>query len=346
MAIAVVLYLSGTHTSVDAPPLPWLMYVALAICFGMTGVALAVGNKHDARRHGLAAFSSWLQRHSPIRFSPHTRIASLAMLWFVRVEAFQPAFLWRFASEFPSPLVGRPAVMFRAVGRVALAAGTFIALVNLSFIAWPDAGAAPWRMLFRPPIAPATSLFYPILYALQAAFFGALIWRASRGRADERRRLLLFAIGIAAGSAPLLVNVLLETIPSYYAFVHSPVREQVVGGILFGALAVVPFVAAYSVLFDRIVDLKVVLRAALQYALARYTIIAVASVPLVAFVLVIYQQRAQPLEAFASGARPLLLGGTAAIASLALRSRHRLLAALDRRYFREEATTRASCLID
>ena len=50
---------------------------------------------------------------------------------------------------------------------------------------------------------------------------------------------------------------------------HSPVREQAVGGILFGALAVVPFIAAYSVLFDHIVDLKVVLGAAIQYALAR-----------------------------------------------------------------------------
>ena len=235
--------------------------------------------------------------------------------------------------------------MFRSVGRVALTSGTFIALVNLSFIVWPDEGGAPWRMLFRPPIAQAGSLFYPILYGLQAAFFGALIWRAARGRADERRRLLLFAIGIAAGTAPLLVNVLLEAIPSYYAYVHAPVREQAVGGVLFGALAIVPFITAYSVLFDRIVDLKVVLRAALQYTLARYTIIAAASVPLVAFLLVIYQQRSQPLEAFVSGARPLLLGGTAAIALLALRSRHRLLATLDQRYFRE-GTTHASCSID
>ena len=140
-AIAVVLYLSGTHTRVDAPPLPWITDVALAICFGVTGVALAVVNKHDARASWLGGTFWYLpQRRSRARFSAHTRIPLLAMLWFVRVEAFQPAFLWRFASEFPSPLVGRPAVMFRAIGRVALAAGTFIALVNLSFILWPDAG--------------------------------------------------------------------------------------------------------------------------------------------------------------------------------------------------------------
>ena len=59
-------------------------------------------------------------------------------------------------------------------------------------------------------------------------------------------------------------------------FRYTPSRitgvEQIVGGIVFGALAVIKFVTAYSVLFDRIVDIRVVLRAALQYALARYTI--------------------------------------------------------------------------
>ena len=155
-----------THTLVDAPPLPWITYVALAICLG-TGVALAVVNKHDAR-------ASWLGGVFILAAAPLTNSffnahpdAPLAMLWFVRLEAFQPAFVWRFASEFPSPLVGRPAVMFRAISRLALAAGTFIALVNLSFIVWPDAGAAPWRMLFRPPIAPAGSLLFNPVWTRQ-----------------------------------------------------------------------------------------------------------------------------------------------------------------------------------
>ena len=339
VAIAVVLYLSGTHTRVDPPPLPWMTYVALALCFGISGLSLAAVNKHDAR-------ASWLGGIFMVSAAPLTSpffldhpTPALAMLWYVRADAFLPVFLWRFAGEFPSPLVGRPAVVFGAVSRVALAAGACIALVNLSFIAWPDAAAAGWRMLFYPPIK-AGSFYYPILYGLQAASFGALIWRASSGRADERRRLLLFAIGIASGSAPLLINVLLEAIPSYYAFVHAPEREQAVGGILFGALAFIPFLTAYSVLFDQIVDIRVVLRAAVQYALARYTILAVAMLPLAAFALVIYRERSQPLEAFVSGARPLLLSGTAAIALLGLRSRHRLIGLLDRRYFREAYDTR------
>ena len=81
-----------------------------------------------------------------------------------------------------------------------------------------------------------------------------------------------------------MIQVLLEDV-SVVLRLHAFARPGTgVGGIVFGALAVIPFVTAYSVLFDRIVDLRVVLRAALQYALARYTIlIAVTSLPLAAF---------------------------------------------------------------
>ena len=132
-----------------------------------------------------------------------------------------------------------------------------------------------------------------------------------------------------------MIQVLLESFPSYYAITHSPGLEPIVGGIVFGAFAVIPFVTAYSVLFDRIVDLRVVLRAALQYALARYTILIAAALAVAALVLMIYRERAQPLVAFVSGGRPLTLGALAALALFAFRGRHRTLALLDRRYFRE-----------
>ncbi len=335
VAIAVVLYLSGGHTQVDAPPLPWGLYAVLAICFGATGVALTIGNKHDAR-------AAWLGGIFVVAAVPLTApffngrpLDELGWLWFFQPETLLPAFLWRFAAEFPSPLVGDPRRVFSAVGRVALVAGALIGLANLSFIFWPEAAGGSLGPLLRPPLVDGFNIYYPVLYGLEAASFGALIWRASRGRRDERRRLLLFAIGIAAGSAPLVIQVLLEAIPSYYAFTHSPERERYIGGLLFGALGCIPFITAYSVLFDHIVELRVALRAALQYALARYTIAIVSSLPLAALMLMVYRERAQPLEAFATGARPLLLGGTAAIGLVTLRARHRLIALLDRRYFRE-----------
>ena len=335
VATAMVLYLSGSHTVLDPPPLPWGLYAALAICFGAIGVALTVVNKHDARAAWLGGIFVLVAAPLTAPFFKDRSIDEFGWLWFFQPEALLPAFLWHFAAEFPTPLVGRPARIFGVVARGALVAGALTALANLLFIFWPETVRGVLGLLLRPPLTAGFSLYYPVLYGLEVAAFGALIWRASRGRQDERRRLLLFAIGIAAGSAPLVIHVLLETVPSYYAFTHSPERERYVGGLLFGALGCIPFITTYSVLFDHIVELRVALRAALQYALARYTIVMVSALPLAALVLVIYRERAQPLEAFAIGARPLLLGGTAALGLVTLRARHRLIALLDRRYFRE-----------
>ncbi len=339
VAVALVLYLSGSHARVDAPPLPWLTYVMLAACFGVMGVSLTLVNRHDIRGAWLGGTFVLVAAPLTSPFFAGRPMWELGWLWFVRPDALLPAFLWRFATEFPSPLVGQPARVFRVGARAAMVVGGLIAIVNLSLIVWADS-PGDFRMLLRPPNAAAVSLYYPLLYGLTTAAFVALIWRAARVRADEKNRLLLFAIGLTAGAAPLLLQVLLETIPAYYNFVHRPGIEQAVGVVVFGALGVIPFVTAYSVLFDHVVDLKVVLRAALQYALARYTILTVASLPFSALLVLIYRERAQPLVSFVSGARPLVLGGTALLGLLALRLRHRLIAVLNRRYFREPYDTR------
>ncbi len=339
VAAALVLYLSGSHAHGEPPPLPWLIYAALAACFGVLGAALTVVNRHDIRCAWLGGTFVLVAAPLTSPFFTDLPPREFGWLWFVRPDALLPAFLWRFAAEFPSPLVGRPSRVFHVVAHTATAVGFLIAAVNLSLAAWPAAVTDP-RMWLRPPGAAAVSLYYPLLYGLTAGAFAALIWRASRGRADEQRRLLLFAVGLTAGAAPLLLQVLLETIPAYYTFVHRPGIEQAVGLVVFGALVLIPFVTAYSVLFDHVVDIKVVLRAALQYALARYTILIVAALPFAALLVLLYRERTQPLVAFVSGTRPLMLGGTVVFGLLALRLRHRLIGMLNRRYFREPYDTR------
>ena len=339
VAVAIVLYLSGSLARAEPPPLPWIVYVLLASCFGLMGLALTVVNRHDVR-------ASWLAGTFVLVASPLTSsffmgrpLWELGWLWFVQPDAFMPAFLWRFGGEFPSPLVGTPARVFRAVARTAMAIGLLIVMVNLSLAGWPES-SGDWRTWFRPPNAAESNLYYPLLYGLMAGAFAALIWRASRGRADEKSRLLLFAIGLTAGATPLLLQVLLETFPAYYNFVHRPGIELAVGVVVFAALGVIPFVTGYSVLFDHVVDVKVVLRAAVQYALARYTILIVATLPFAALLVLIYRERAQPLVSFVSGARPLVLGGTVVMGLLTLRLRHRLINLLNRRFFREPYDTR------
>jgi hypothetical protein len=339
VAAALVLFLSGAHDRVDPPPLPWFMYVVLATCFGGMGIALAAVNRHDVRASWLGGTFVLVATPLSAPFFIGRPLWELGWLWFLRVDVFLPAFLWRFVAEFPSPLVADPARVFRIVSRIALAIGVVLLVSTASLLIWPAQSAVDPRLWLRPPLGEST-LYYPLVYGLIVGAFMALIWRASRGRADEKRRLLIFAVGLAAGSAPLILQVLLETIPAYYRFIHQPGREQVVGVMVFGALAVIPFITAYSVLFDRIVELRVVLRAAIQYALARYTILIAASLPFAALMLLIYRERAQPLVTFATGARPLVLGAAALAGVLAMRARRRLIAMLDRRFFREPYDTR------
>lgn len=339
VAIALVLYLSGSHARADPPPLPWVVYALLSACFWVLGAALTLVNRHDVRAAWLGGTFVLVAAPLTSPFFADRPAGELGWLWFVRPDALLPAFLWRFGAEFPSPLVETPARVFRLVARTAMAAGFLIAVVSLSLAIWPGS-SGDLRLLLRPPRAAAASLYYPLLYGLTTAAFAALIWRASRGRADEKSRLMLFAIGLTAGATPLLLQVLLESIPAYYNFVHRPGIEQVVGAVVFGALGVIPFITGYSVLFDHVVDVKVVLRAALQYALARYTILIVATLPFVALLVLVYQERTQPLVSFVSGARPLLLGGTVLVGLLTLRLRHRLIGLLNRRFFREPYDTR------
>ena len=123
--------------------------------------------------------------------------------------------------------------------------------------------------------------------------------------------------------------------PAYKAFAHSPAVQPWIGTIIFGALAIVPFVTAYSVLFDRVVEVRVALRAALQYALARYTIIGITLVPFVALATYLVEHRQESLVTLlASGSRPLLIGSVV-LGLLTLQLRSRWLEAVDRRYFRE-----------
>jgi GAF domain-containing protein len=105
---------------------------------------------------------------------------------------------------------------------------------------------------------------------------------------------------------------------------------------MFAALASLPLTTAYSVLFDRVVSVRIVLRKALQYGLARYSIVALTLIPFGGLVLFMAQHRNESLISLLTGARrPAVLGSLAGVGVLALRLRPRLLAGLDRRYFRE-----------
>src|SRR5262249_30757085 len=131
-------------------------------------------------------------------------------------------------------------------------------------------------------LAHQTSGIYPMLLAtssLPALPF--LIWRSQVADVVERRRVKLFVVGLVAGAAPLIVIVSLEgIIPSFHRFMRNYSSRYWSGFVVYPALMSIPISTTYAVLVQRVLDVRLIIRKALQYALARYTVLAATLTPL------------------------------------------------------------------
>ena len=102
--------------------------------------------------------------------------------------------------------------------------------------------------------------------------------------------------------------------------------------VVFLSLAAMPFVTAYSVMVDRVVEIRLVIRSALQYLLAKYSLLAVMALPLAGIVVYLYRRRDETLLNLASGSGLQLLVMAVIAVAVMLRMRTRTLTALDRRF--------------
>lgn len=311
---------------------PRWIYAALSSTFMALGVGLVLANRRDAR----AAWLGGVLILAGVPFStPLLQPSSAAWLSYIRPDAFIAALLWSFLARFPTEFPSRTS---RSIVRLAIAAAALAGLwcaVATVVALWVPADAG-WSWLTSFGDGPGTTLYWPTILGFTAPAFPVLLWRTATAEPAVRRRMQLFVAGLLAGFAPFTVEVLIEeSVPAYKAWAYSPEVAPWIGGVIFGALAIVPFVTAYSVLFDRVVDVRVVLRAAAQYVLARYTIVGVTLVPFAALAVFLVDHRAEPIVSLVTGARPLLLGTVIATGLVSLRLRSRWLNVLDVRYFRE-----------
>jgi Protein kinase domain len=330
--VGVTLYLSGLLEPAAQGKVPTPVYGLLASVFLIVGSGLVLAQRRDPR-------ASWLGGLLVLFAAPLAPLVSalphpsLTGLTLIHPEAFIPAFLWQFAGVFPSRVEGRQAQLVSTLSNACAVFGLYLVALNLVPTLAPS--VPDWVRVFRFQRGEGT-LYWPSVLGLGAPALVSLLWRSKNAEDAERRRARLFALGLGLGMAPFSIEVILEELfPSYKAFVRDPAIDPWIGVTIFGALALVPFLTVYSVLFDRVLDVRVVLRAALQYALARYTIILVTVVPFLALGVFLVNHRGDPLASLVVGARPLLLAVAAGAGGLALRARHRWLEAIDRRYFRE-----------
>ena len=258
----------------------------------------------------------------------------------VPVDALLPWFLWSFLRDFPHLVPPAPDRVATWFVRVSAVVGLVLFAANLATPFLPAAGGeALAASLMR---TRASTAYWPLVIGLTAAAVPYLVWKSHRAETSEAWRVRIFAAGIAVAAGPILLDILLAGIsPAYEAFSGRPEARPIRMLVLFSTLALVPLVTAYSVLVDRVIDVRIVLRTAVQYALARYTLLIVVSAPFVLLALYLFQHRQEPLARLFTGPQVIVSVALVAAGAAALHRRSRWLQALDRRFFRDESDAAA-----
>jgi hypothetical protein len=255
----------------------------------------------------------------------------------LRLEVFQPYCVWRFVSDFPRVEHRRGRVAARKITSLSGVVGLTMAALSLLAVATP--AVLPIGML---ELVDRGTAYWSILFGLMAA---ALIFSAVRLRwagLDEARRVRIAIAGLIAGFFPLFALVfLLTAVPALYRWAEQPHVARALGYTLVypGTLSI-PFTVGYAVLARRALELKLIVRQAMQYAFARYSIASFTALPITAFVVLLYLRRHQAVVDVVSGPEGLLLGGSALVGLVAMRARGRLLDHVDRRFFRAQYDAR------
>jgi hypothetical protein len=321
-------------------------YVVLVLAFTVTGLALIAARTKDRTALWLGCFL--LLQATPFAdtvlflcggFSP----ALTAAFTHVQLAALQPVFLWLFVSSFPEPTAGRTGQRVeRLMIRVSLAVAVVLMASSLSEVFWPlaEARSAGMRALVSRHVR-APSLFWPLVVGLGLTALPFMVWKARAAAASGQRRVQVFVIGLLIGFVPISLAVLLEmTSARYRNFIITSGADAWIPRLIFLSFAAVPLVTAYSVMVDRVVEIRLVLRSALRYALAKYTLLAMIGLPLAGIAWYLYRNRDQTVIRLLSGSGPLALGAIVIAAVVVMRVRHRALNALDRRFFREHYDAR------
>ena len=329
-----------------APALPTWYYLALLMIFQLSAAWLFVGGRRDERARALATvlvvFATLFTDRIAIRATsqmPDLIDRALLVIAAVQLVAFSPYAFWRFVYLFPRP---QPPAGSRWIGPAmeyaTLTTGTVLIAGNLLATAqgadrWGLQTALGWTSQYDDRV------FWPALTILTLACLWLLIGKWRRAALTERRRLGWVVVGIAVGTFPMLAHILLAlAVPSYEAFSWQPETRRALGVILTLFTLVIPVATMYAVVEEHALDVSFVVRRAVQYALAKYTVMAAIASLVIAVAIVAYGNRTRPLaDVIASS--PLAVIATVLLVGL-LVSRRALLNAIDRHFFREQYDAR------
>lgn len=319
----------------------WLHAVHLLV-FAGCGVLLIAGGRVDRRSRTLGAifvlfasvFADPLLDTAAVSSGGGAYYAHLASA--LQPAAFIPFFLWRFAEVFPvaqSPLSFwlRPALFLRA----SAVAGTILFAAGLASIPASRGWWSPLSDWLSPRGTSGNFWLVVSLLIVPALVF--VVSKIGNALPGERRRLRVFVAGLLIGTGPLALDLILSAaIAPYDRYFMDPGHRRALAVVHSLFVLTMAAITVYAVVVDRVLDVRFIVRRAIQYALARYTAIALMVVPVALLVLHLYRNRELSVaDVFAGSAR----AGWWALLALAVALmgvRRRLLTGIDRRFFREQ----------
>jgi hypothetical protein len=284
----------------------------------------------------------------PFVRSIHPPGAMLQAALSTRTDAFQAALIWFFGTVFPKPAVGsRLASAFFWGTTVAFALGVTLVACDAYAVMSAGAPASPIGEFAR-ALKRGTSGSGGWYFNLQFLWFAPLLvlmpLKLREAGPNDRRRFMWLALGIVIGFLPLVADAMLVTFfPQFGAPPNPPLLRLRGAGIVI-ALTLVPFVAAYAALVQRTLDVRLVLRRALQYLLARSFIWGLALAPFLALLIIVGLNRERAVVDLLSGPMGLTLGALTIAGLAAAFGRQRLMSAVDRRFFRQQVDARTLLL--
>jgi hypothetical protein len=340
----IVALMTEAWTADPARITPAWAQVLVAMLFCALAALLLIAGRGDRRAWALGLFvlDSGATLLEPF---VHAIAQPPAPVWFaeqLRTDAFQAAFIWFFASAFPQMARQRWLAL-------AFAAGTSAALLLGGLLVVLDAVA-------RANGSRAGTWLLPIAEALQRESPGEGDWyftlqfllmmplKLREAGPNDRRRFLWLALGLVIGFLPLVLKVLLVTVWPTYASGAPAAYTRLEGAVILIALTAVPVAGTYAALVQRTLDVRLIIGTALKYLLARSFVRVLTAAPFVVLLLIVAWNREQSIAGLVSGPLGVTVAALTAAGLAAALSRPQLMAALDRRFFREEIDARDTLL--
>jgi hypothetical protein len=318
---------------------------ALFLALGAAALLLFTGGRRDRRA---ILFGAWFLlaassfAETLIAFVPGQALVAafpVQLLRRLQVDAFLPFVLWLFVADFPRVRSFRESGTSVVFQRTSLAVGGALLLVNVALFARPQ--AETWPLIGLLDRTRSDGLYHPLLLVLSLAALVYSLARTTKAEPAERRRVRLLLFGVALGVLPITLVLTLQSLsPAFWEWSLSSPRAWVLQPLVYGPLLAIPLISAYAVYTRGALDVRLVIRAALRYAFARYTVATLAVVPFGALVALLYQNREARLIDLLTGGASAPLIAVAAFGLIGLRARVPILDSLDRRFFRERYDAR------